>query len=64
MSYPTDRAERVARRRQIRDRLVAEAEDKARRIGLSLVCQVGNHTPSCVGAAGCLCECHDQSEGA
>lgn len=61
MFYPTDRAGRAARRTQIRDRLIAEAERKARETGRSLVCVFGSgkHPSSCVGATGCLCECHD-----
>lgn len=66
MPYPTDRAGRVAKRAQIRTRMVAAAEQKAREIGLSLVCAYGSgrHPSSCVGAAGCLCQCHDPKEEA
>lgn len=64
MSYPTDRAGRVARRAEIRDRMVAAAEQKAREVGRSLVCAYGSgiHPSSCDGATGCLCECHDPAE--
>lgn len=62
MTCTTTRTERQARRADIRRRMLAEAEHDARLVGLSLACQVGNHPPSCIGATGCLCECHDPSE--
>lgn len=62
MSYPTDRAARQARRAGIRRRFLAAAEREAAMAGHSLVCAIGKHPPSCVGATGCLCECHDPEE--
>jgi len=61
MAHPTDLAGRVARRAEIRARMVAAAEQKSREVGRSLVCAFGSgqHPSSCVGATGCLCECHD-----
>lgn len=66
MSYPTTRTERQARRAAIRAQLIAAAEARAREAGRSLVCAFGSgkHPSSCVGVTGCLCECHDPSEGA
>lgn len=62
--YPTDLAGRAALRTEIRDCMVAAAEAKAREVGRSLVCAFGSgkHPSSCVGATGCLCECHDPQE--
>jgi hypothetical protein len=62
MSYPTDLAGRRAKRAEIRRRMIAAAEAKAREVGRSLVCISGVHPASCVGATGCLCECHDPEE--
>lgn len=64
MSYPTDRAARQARRTQIRERLIARAEQEASLVGRSMVCALGVRHASCVGATGCICECHDPRENA
>ena len=64
MSYPTDLAGRQVRRAHIRARFIAEAEHRARFAGRSLACGSGLCPPSCVGAVGCLCECHDPRETA
>jgi hypothetical protein len=64
VTKPLTRTERQAERQRIRRRCIAKAEAEALVIGRSLVCQVGAHSPSCVGAAGCICECHDPELGA
>lgn len=62
MAYPTDRAGRITLRAAIREQFIAAAEQRAREAYRSLACATGTHPPSCVGAAGCICECHDPAE--
>ena len=57
--YPLDRLERIAARRRIEQRLLAEARQQARTVSRSITCATGINHSTCVGAAGCLCECHD-----
>ncbi len=62
MPMPQTRAERVAKRAEIRNRLVARAEFEASLAARSLVCAHGPHPNPCHGATVCLCECHDPEE--
>lgn len=56
---PQSRAGRKAKRAEIRDLFVAQAEQDARRARRSLVCAAGVNHSSCHGVTVCLCECHD-----
>lgn len=61
MSYPTDLAGRLAKREMIRQQKLAEAA----RIGLTIACRdQGYRHSTCLGAAVCLCPCHDPAEDA
>lgn len=64
--YPRHVDERKHKRREILDRLLAEARSKAAASGRSLNCQERSaldgsaHTPCLGGPDNCLCECHDE----
>lgn len=56
---PLSRADRQAKRAEIRDLFVAQAEQDARRARRSQVSAAGVNHSTCHGAIVCLCECHD-----
>lgn len=64
-TQPTDLAARRSERARIRRQAIARAEAEAHRTGRSMTCAEtvdrGAHV-TCVGATGCLCECHDPAE--
>lgn len=57
--YPTDPAEREARRRAVRRRAVEQAEAAALRATRSITCAESPDHSTCSGALNCLCPCHD-----
>lgn len=65
--YPLKAADRAAKRVEHRMRLLAEAEERARKVGLSMKCagegMAVQHRTTVAGCANdgssCLCECHD-----
>jgi hypothetical protein len=68
--YPLSAEKRMHKRREILDRLLAEAHMKAAASGRSLNCQEralhqgADHRPCLGGPGNCLCECHDTEAAA
>jgi hypothetical protein len=56
--YPLGRREREVLRAYWRGQYVGQAVRQARLHGRTIACQGIDH-PWCVGAVGCLCDCHD-----
>lgn len=62
MPYPTDIVLRRIKRASIRRSILDAAERQIAHTGRSLVCGQYDRHDSCLGAAFCLCECHDPAE--